>query len=90
VTQAGASSGPVITNACKGEGKQLIVNGSGFVEGAKIFLNGAQEKSSFVSSTQVVAKKAGKRAATGDTLKVRNPDGSETAVMTYTRVNCSP
>jgi len=79
-----------ITGACKGEGKQLIVSGSGFVEGAKVFLNGEQEKTLFVTSTQVIAKKAGKRAQTGDTLKVRNPDGTETSVLTYTRVNCSP
>lgn len=79
-----------IISACKGEGKHLIINGSGFVEGAKVFLNGDQEKTSFFSSTQVIAKKAGKRAQTGDTLKVRNPDGSETSVLTYTRVNCSP
>jgi uncharacterized delta-60 repeat protein len=79
-----------ITSACKGEGKQLIVNGSAFVEGAKVFLNGSEEKTSFVSSTQMIAKKAGKRAQTGDILMVRNPDGSQTPVFTYTRVNCSP
>jgi len=33
-----------IIRACRGEGKQLIINGSGFVEGAKVFLNGEQEK----------------------------------------------
>lgn len=80
----------VITSACRGDGKRLIVNGTGFVSGAKVFLNGDQEKTSFISSTQVIAKKAGKRAQTGDTLRVRNPDGTETAVITYTRVNCSP
>jgi hypothetical protein len=79
-----------ISSACRGEGKQLIINGSGFRSDSKVFLNGEQEKTSFVSSTQVIAKKAGKRAQTGDTLKVRNPDGSETAVLTYTRNNCSP
>jgi titin len=79
-----------IVSACKGEGKQLVINGSGFASGAKVFLNGDQEKTIFVSSTQVIAKKAGKRAQTGDTLKVRNPDGSETAVLLYTRNNCSP
>ena len=79
-----------IISACKGEGKQLIINGSGFASGATVLLNGDQEKTSFVSSTQVIAKKAGKRAQTGDTLTVRNPDGSETAVLNYTRVNCSP
>jgi len=79
-----------IATACRGEGKQLIVNGAGFAQGAKVFLNGEQEKTSFVSATQVIAKKAGKRAQTGDTLKVGNTDGSETTALTYTRVNCSP
>jgi hypothetical protein len=78
-----------ITGACKGDGKQLIINGSGFVEGGKAFLNGEAEKTQFVSSSQVIAFKAGKRAQTGDTLKVRNPDASETPQITYTRVNCS-
>lgn len=83
------AGGPGITGACKGEGKQLIVNGTGFVAGAKVFLNGGAEKTTFVSSTRVIAFKAGKRAVTGDTLKVRNPDGSESTNVTYTRTNCS-
>jgi hypothetical protein len=82
--------GPIITRACKGVGKQLIVSGSGFVDGAKVFLNGEAEKTQFVSSEQVIAFKAGKRAQTSDTLKVRNPDATETPQITYTRVNCSP
>ena len=28
---------PTITGACKGEGKQLIINGSGFIDEAKDF-----------------------------------------------------
>jgi len=83
-------NGPRITSACKGDGKQLIVNGTGFVDGARVFLNGDAEKTQFVSSTQVIAFKAGKRAVTGDTVKVRNPDATETPQITYTRVNCSP
>jgi len=42
-------------------------------------------RKSFVSSTQVIAFKAGKRTFTGDKLKVRNPDGTETPELTYTR-----
>jgi hypothetical protein len=53
-------------------------------------LNGEAEKTQFVSSTQVIAFKAGKRAVTGDTLKVRNADGTETPQLSYTRLNCSP
>jgi len=42
-----------ITGACK-SGKQLIVNGSGFVDGAKVVINGDVEKKTlFVSSNQV-------------------------------------
>lgn len=88
VTQAGTSAGPAITSACKGDGKQLIVNGSGFVAGARVILNGEEEKTSLVSSTQVIAKKAGKRAATGDTLQVRNPDATQTQVFPYTKNSC--
>lgn len=88
VTQAGAAAGPSITDACRGEGKQLVINGSGFIEGGKVFLNGEQEKTLFVSSTQIIAKKAGKRAATGDTLQVRNPDTTQTQVFSYTKNSC--
>jgi hypothetical protein len=89
VVSGSAGGGPVISGACRGDGKQLVVSGFRFVEGAKVFLNGEQEKTLFVSSTQVIAKKAGKRAQTGDSLKVRNPDGSETTLLVYTRNNCS-
>jgi FG-GAP-like repeat len=84
------AAGPRITGACKGDGKQLIINGAGFVDGAKVFLDGGAEKTQFVSSTQVIAFKAGKRAVTGDAVKVRNPDGTESADLSYTRTNCSP
>jgi hypothetical protein len=84
-------NGPQITSACKGDGKQLIVNGLGFVDGAKVYINGEVEKKTrFVSSTQVIAFKAGKRTFTSDKLKVRNPDSSETPELTYTQVNCPP
>jgi hypothetical protein len=79
-----------ITGACK-NGKQLIVSGSGFVDGAKVVINGDVEKKTlFVSSNQVIALKAGKRTFDGDKLKVRNPDSSEAPELTYTRVNCPP
>ncbi|MFY9573185.1 MAG: FG-GAP-like repeat-containing protein, partial [Blastocatellia bacterium] len=80
-----------INNACKGAGKQLIINGSGFVDGAKVLINGGVEKKTrFVSSNQVIAFKAGKRTFDGDKLKVRNPDSTETLELTYTRVDCPP
>jgi hypothetical protein len=80
-----------ITAACKGDGKQLVVNGSGFVDGAKVLINGeVEKKTTFVSSTQVIAFKAGKRTFTGDTLKVRNPGGLETPGHSYMREDCPP
>lgn len=86
-----------IISACKGTGKQLIINGSGFVDGAKVFLQSVsdgggfnREKTLFVSSTQVIAFKAGKRTFTGDKLKVFNPDGTESLEFPYTRVDCPP
>jgi len=86
-----SSTAPIITSACKGEGKELIITGSGFVDGAKVFINGEREKKTqFVSSTQVIAFKAGKRTFAGDKLRVRNPDGTETLELTYTRVDCPP
>jgi hypothetical protein len=86
-----APVGPTVSSACKGVGKQLIINGSGFVDGAKVFINGLVEKKTlFVSSTQVIAFKAGKRTFTGDLLTVRNPDGTETPALNYTRVDCTP
>ena len=86
-----AAAGPTISSACKGEGKELIINGSGFVDGAKVVINGAAEKKTrFISSTQVIAFKAGKRTFTGDSLIVRNPGGIESPALIYTRVDCTP
>lgn len=82
-------TGPTITRACKGDGKQLIINGVGFVDGAKVVINGAVEKKTqFVSFTQVIAFKAGKRTFTGDILTVRNPGGVDSQGFSYTRVDC--
>ncbi len=80
-----------IASACKGEGKLLVINGSGFVDGAKVLINGeVEKKTQFISSTQVIALKAGKRTFTSDKLKVRNPDSSVTPEFSYTRVDCPP
>ena len=80
----------VITDACKGAGKQLVINGAGFVNGAEVLLNGVPEKTQFVSSTQLIAFKAGKRAVTGDTVSVRNPDNNQTPAFSYSRTTCGP
>jgi len=44
VTGTSPATGPTITSACKGDGKQLVINGSGFVDGAKVLINGEVEK----------------------------------------------
>jgi hypothetical protein len=86
-----ATAGPAINGACKGDGKLLVINGAGFVDGARVLINGAAEKKTrFVSSTQVIAFKAGKRTFAGDKLRVRNPDGTETPELIYTQVACPP
>ena len=86
-----ATTGPTITGACKGEGKLLVINGAGFVDGARVLINGVVEKKTrFVSSTQVIAFKAGKRTFAGDKLRLRNPDGTETQDLIYTQVACPP
>jgi hypothetical protein len=82
---------PTITGACKGEGKLLFVFGSDFVDGAKVLINGEVEKKTrFISSTQVIAFRAGKRTFDGDKLKVRNQDSGETPEFSYARVDCPP
>lgn len=96
VTQAGVTASPVITFACKGDGKQLIITGTSFGGDSKVFIESqgdpsgfGAEKTSVVSSTQVIALKAGKRTFSGDKIKVHT-GGVDTPEFTYTRVNCSP
>jgi len=71
-------------------GKNLIVNGGGFDEGATILLNGeAQSTKSNAAnpSTVLIAKKAGKRIAPGQsvTIQVRNGDGALSNEFGFTR-----
>jgi hypothetical protein len=67
-----------------------VINGAGFVEGTKVFLNVQKKKTQFVSPAQMAAFKAGKRAVIGDTLKVRNRGNNETPGLSYARTNCPP
>jgi endo-1,4-beta-xylanase len=78
VLEVGADLTPKISAASR-SGKQLIINGEKFLEGAQIFINSEKQKKVFVDeenpSTMIVARKAGKFVKPGDLLQVRNPDG---------------
>lgn len=77
--QAGLTFAPTITGAQR-SGKQLIVSGQEFADGAELLLNGARQKKvtndPVASATTLVARKAGKVVQPGDRLQVRNPDGA--------------
>jgi len=77
--QAGLTFTPTITGAQR-SGKQLIVTGEEFADGAELLLNGARQKKvvNDVASPAAVmiARKAGKVIQSGNRLQVRNPDGA--------------
>ena len=74
------------------DGKKLIVFGLGFDDGAKLFLNGDKQKTrnnDDSPATTLIAKKAGKLIARGDTvtLQVRNSDGTLSEEFPFMRPN---
>ena len=78
-----------ITNAMV-SGKKLIVTGNGFDQGAKILLNGQQQKTindNQNPTTTLIAKKAGKKIARGQTvnLQVRKSNGTLSNEFSFTR-----
>ena len=90
---------PVITDA-QVQGKQLLVSGQNFGGGALLFMcdtcavpttDGSKVKKTFndetTPATLMVARKAGKTIAHGQTvnLQVKNPDGSVSNTYTFTR-----
>ncbi len=82
-------TGPTITAAMI-QGKKLFVSGGGFDDGAKIRLNGEQQKTANDEqspATMLVAKKAGKKIERGQTvtLQVRNSEGSLSNELGFTR-----
>lgn len=83
-------SGPGITGATV-QGKQLIVTGVNFADGAALLMDGVKQKKTFNepagSTTTLVARKAGKTIARGQTvvLQVRNPDGKLSQEFRYTK-----
>lgn len=90
VAAGGPSLIPRITGASV-SGKKLFVTGENFDPGAAIILNDKKEKKVFNDlqnpTTLLVARKAGKKIAVGDTvrLQVRNPNGAQSEVFSFTR-----
>lgn len=80
------SSGPVITAAII-KGADLNITGSGFARGAVLVLNGKNQKIKYQSATSLKGKKAGRKIAQGQTvrLQVRNPDGALSQELSFTR-----
>ena len=76
--QAGLSFTPKLTNAER-SGKQLVLTGEEFADGAQILVNGARQKKvandAVTPATLLVARKAGKWILPGDRIQVRNPGG---------------
>ena len=83
MTQAGA---PVISGIGI-TGKNLIVSGSNYVEGARIVMDGTPQKTIFQDSSTLIGKKVGKQIASGQTvsLAVRNPDGFVSQASSFRR-----
>ena len=66
------------------------MTGSGFDEGAKIFVDGEKQKTKaddLTPTSALVGKKSAKKIARGQTVtvQVRNSDGSSSNEFTFTR-----
>jgi endo-1,4-beta-xylanase len=87
VLEQGLDLSPKISAASR-NGKQLIITGQLFEDGAELLING--EKQNKVSNdsqspaTTIVARKAGKIVRLGDILQIKNPDGLLSNQFTYT------
>lgn len=77
-----AISVPIITSI-ELNGKKLVVLGENFDTGALILINGATQKTLYDSRTKLIGKKAGKNLRAGDSLRVRNPDGTSSSEFLY-------
>ncbi|HND21242.1 MAG TPA: putative Ig domain-containing protein, partial [Acidobacteriota bacterium] len=71
-------------------GKDLVVNGENFGQGATVLVNGVAKAATNDAQNptrKLVAKKAGKKIKVGQTVtvQVRNPDGTTSAVFNFTR-----
>ena len=80
---------PVI-NSVQISGKKLLVSGERFDKGAQIYLNNERQKTANdgeAPTTKLIAKKAGKKISSGQTVmvQVRNSDGKASQEFTFTR-----
>lgn len=71
-------------------GKDLIVNGENFGQGAIVLVNGVAKTTTNDAQSptrKLVAKKAGKKIKVGQTvaIQVRNPDGTTSTMFNFTR-----
>ncbi len=83
INETGEAEGPTIASA-EFDGKKLFVNGSNFQQGAKVWMNGVEQKTTNEASDPtglLKCKKAGKKVSSGQVvlIYVRNPDGTESA-----------
>ncbi len=77
-----AVTGPRITGTQK-SGKHLIVFGTGFVDGAKLFVNNEQRKIIERTANSLTGKKAAKGLSAGAPIQVVNPDGTPSNIFNY-------
>jgi len=87
--QFNAGAAPVI-QAVSHSGKNLIVDGSGFVSGSTILLNQQQQRTipdDQNPSTRLIGKKSVKNLQPGETgqVQVANPDGTVSNILPFTR-----
>jgi hypothetical protein len=84
----GLPPAPRIT-AVEQSGKKLYITGENFQEGAKVEMNGEDQKTTNQEdfSHNLKCKKAGKKIDPGEevTLAVRNPDGTRSDPFLYRR-----
>jgi hypothetical protein len=77
LSSAASITRPAITQATK-SGKQLLITGSGFDNGATILVDGQPQRTANDSSsptTSLTGKKAGKRVSSGSVVQVQNSTG---------------
>lgn len=78
----GNPNAPAVTGVFK-QGKNLIVAGQNFDDGAKVLVNDEKRKTAFDSSSELIGKKVGKTIQSGDKVRVRNSDGSMSNELVY-------
>lgn len=84
-------SGPPKINSATVNGKKLIITGENLDIGAALLMNDVRQKKTTNDelnlTTSLIAKKAGKQIAPGQsvTLQIMNPDGTLSETFTFTR-----